>query len=73
MLFGLIIVCSLLAGATAAANPANVSVHSIAFALLLVVSLYVILDLEFPRFGFVRIDAFDKVLVDVHAGMVLPP
>jgi hypothetical protein len=30
---------------------------------------YVILDVEYPRLGFVRIDAIDHLLVDVRAGM----
>jgi hypothetical protein len=30
---------------------------------------YVILDIEYPRLGLVRIDAIDHLLVDVRAGM----
>ena len=33
------------------------------------VAVYVILDLEFPRLGFIRVDSFDQALVDVLAGM----
>jgi hypothetical protein len=29
----------------------------------------VILDIEYPRLGLVRIDSIDRVLVDVRAGM----
>jgi hypothetical protein len=28
-----------------------------------------ILDLEFPRIGWIRVDAYDQVLVDVRNGM----
>jgi hypothetical protein len=30
-------------------------------------SAYLILDLEFPRFGLIRVDAADQLLVDVRA------
>ena len=29
----------------------------------------VIMDLEYPRFGLVRVDAFDQVLIDVRESM----
>jgi hypothetical protein len=32
-------------------------------------ALYVIVDLEFPRLGLIRLDAYDKVLVDVRESM----
>jgi hypothetical protein len=30
---------------------------------------YVILDLEYPRAGFIRIDSFDRVLVELLESM----
>jgi len=33
------------------------------------VSVYVILDLEFPRLGLIRVDAFDQALVDLRESM----
>jgi hypothetical protein len=30
---------------------------------------YVILDLEFPRIGIIRIDAFDQILVELRQSM----
>jgi hypothetical protein len=30
---------------------------------------YVILDLEYPRLGLIRVDAFDQVLVNVRDSM----
>jgi hypothetical protein len=30
---------------------------------------YVILDLEFPRIGIIRIDAFDPILVELRQSM----
>ena len=36
------------------------------FALILAFTLYVILDFEYPRLGLIRIDDFDKLLVQVQ-------
>jgi hypothetical protein len=33
------------------------------------VALYVILDLEYPRLGLIRVSDFDQVLVDLRATM----
>jgi len=43
--------------------------HKIGFALTVAITVYVILDVEYPRLGFVRIDAIDQVLVETRAGM----
>jgi len=63
-------VCSLLAGyAMAGSNIRNVSLHVFAFAVLLAGTVYVIFDLDFPRWGFIRLDFADQALLDVLAGM----
>jgi hypothetical protein len=33
------------------------------------VSVYVILDIEYPRLGLIRVDAFDQALVDLRNNM----
>jgi len=43
--------------------------HSVLFALVLAATVYVIIDLDYPRYGLIRIDAGDQVLFDVRAGM----
>jgi hypothetical protein len=43
--------------------------HILAFAALTATSLYVIVDIEFPRFGLIRIDAADKLLIDLRDSM----
>ena len=52
-----------------AASSERSLLHVLAFALLMTISVYVILDLEYPRLGFLRIDAFDSLLVDVRRSM----
>ena len=36
------------------------------------IALYVIIDLEFPRLGLIRVDAFDRLLVELRASMESP-
>jgi hypothetical protein len=60
---------ALLAGYGTAGGKQRSWLHTIGFAALMTVSIYVILDLEFPRFGFIRVDSFDQLLVDVRNSM----
>ncbi len=60
---------ALLAGWGMAASSQRTLLHVVGFALLMTISVYVILDLEYPRVGFLRIDSFDSFLVDVRASM----
>jgi hypothetical protein len=62
MLLALGLAASLLTGfGMAAVAPAS-SLHTVAFATLLSMMLYVITDLEFPRLGLIKLDSFDHVL-----------
>jgi len=69
MLGLLALVCSLLAGYAMAGSKSRSLVHSIGFAVVLTLTVYVILDLEFPRIGLIRVDATDQVLRDVRQSM----
>jgi hypothetical protein len=69
MLFLVALVSSLLAGVGMAVSKQRNWVHMIGFAAVLALSVYVILDLEFPRFGLIRVDAFDQALMDVRSSM----
>jgi hypothetical protein len=63
------LVCALLAGIDAAPNPHRSWIHMVGFALILALTVYVILDLEYPRVGLVRLDMFDQALVDLRNSM----
>lgn len=64
------LVCSLLAGYVLAyTNTGNVRLHVIAFAVVVTLTIYVIFDLDYPRFGFVRLDFADQGLIDLLAEM----
>jgi len=69
MLFGLGLVVSLLAGYEMAPGKKRPLLHVIAFSTAISATLYVIMDIEFPRRGFIRVDYVDQVLVDVLKGM----
>jgi hypothetical protein len=43
--------------------------QALAFALVLVLAVYVIIDFEFPRVGLIRIQAIDQVLLDLREHM----
>jgi hypothetical protein len=69
MLFGLTLIASLLAGAAMAGGKWPSWLHMVGFALVMGISAYVILDLEFPRQGLIRVDAFDHVLTELRDSM----
>lgn len=58
-----------LAGFGMAGSKRRSWVHIIAFAGILAITTYVILDLEYPRLGLIRLDAFDQVMIDVRQSM----
>jgi hypothetical protein len=60
---------ALLAGYGMAGAERPSLVHMVGFAALISLAVYVILDLEFPRVGLIRLDAADRMLVDLRASM----
>jgi hypothetical protein len=44
-------------------------IHNLGFAAILAGTVFVIMDLEYPRLGFIRVDAFDQVLADLRQSM----
>jgi hypothetical protein len=69
MLIGLALASALLAGYQSASERGYDWIHKIGFAAIVSFTVYVILDIEYPRLGFVRLEAIDQVLVNVRAGM----
>ncbi len=63
------LVCSFLAGFDAAHRKTRSWVHTLGFAIILALTFYVIVDLEYPRVGLIRISSMDQVLVDLRATM----
>ena len=69
MLVGLALASGLLAGYQSSGEKRVDWAHAVVFAGIVAVTVYVILDIEYPRIGWVRIDAIDQVLVSVRASM----
>ena len=62
-------ISSLLAGFGMSSGKKRSWVHMVGFALITAGTVYLILDLEFPRLGFIRVESFDQVLVDLRKTM----
>jgi hypothetical protein len=69
LLFGLGLITSLLAGYRMASSRHRVWLHTLGFAIVTVIVVYVILDVEYPRVGMFRLDVADQVLLKVRQGM----
>jgi hypothetical protein len=69
LLFVLSLVAALLAGYGMGGGRGRGWLHGLGFAAVTVLALYVILEIEYPRWGLVREDAYDQVLVELRASM----
>jgi hypothetical protein len=69
LLFLLALVCSVLAGFGMAGNSYRSWVHIITFTFVTVISIYAILQVEYPRLGHTELAAYDEVLVQVRQSM----
>lgn len=73
VIFGLLgtvaLACALLAGFSMGAEPVRSWLHVLGFAAVLALTIYVTIDLEYPRLGLIRVDPFDQLLADVRAAM----
>jgi len=69
MLGGLSLVGSLLVGYGVSQNKRRTWLHSVVFAGIMSLSIYAIIDLEFPRLGLIRVDSADQLLIDLRKSM----
>jgi len=69
MLGSTAVLAALLAGYGMAGRRSRSLLHPLVFAVVMSTAIYVILDLEYPRFGLIRIDTADQILVDVRNSM----
>jgi hypothetical protein len=69
MLFALGMAASLLTGYELGASRTRRVFHTLAFVVAITATVYVIMDMEYPRLGLIRIDSADQVLRDVLHGM----
>jgi hypothetical protein len=69
LLGGLCLVSALLVGYGISPSKGRSWFHPLMFAAILSLTVYVIIDLEFPRLGLIRVDAADQVLIDLQRSM----
>jgi hypothetical protein len=66
LLFGLALACAVLTG-HAMAKSTNLSLmHVVGFATVIAVTFYVILDMEYPRSGLIRLDTSNQLLLELR-------
>jgi len=69
LLSALSLIGGLLIGYGTSINKDRSWFHTMLFATILALTVYVIVDLEFPRVGLIRVDAADQVLVELRQSM----
>jgi hypothetical protein len=69
LLFGLGLICSLLAGYRMSAAQHRSLLHILGFTVITVIIVYVMLDAEYPRAGLIRLASADQLLTDLRDNM----
>ncbi len=69
MLGLLVLVSGLMAGYGMAKAVRQSALHLFGFAALMALSVYLILDIEYPRLGIIRIHSFDQAMIELRASM----
>lgn len=70
LLVGLALMSALLAGYSMAEQRELSYLHIISYVAITAITIYVVLDMEYPRYGLIRLDPFDQLLVELHDSMV---
>jgi hypothetical protein len=63
------LICSLLAGYRMSGSQRRSWLHLLSFTVMTVIIVFVIIDVEYPRAGLIRLQSFDQFLVDVRENM----
>jgi hypothetical protein len=69
LLVAMSLLCALLIGYATSQNTARSWLHTLTFAAVISLTVYVIIDLEFPRVGLIRVDSADEMLLQVRESM----
>ena len=69
LLAALSLIGALLVGYGTSVNKQRSWFHTMVFAAILSLTVYVIVDLEFPRLGLIRVDAADQLLIELRQSM----
>jgi hypothetical protein len=69
LLFGLGLLCAFLIGKELRVKGPSGLIHAFGYALITAAIVFYIVDLEYPWRGWIRADAYDRMLVDVRSSM----
>ncbi len=69
MLFTLALASALLAGYGMGGARSRSWLHVLGYAVIVALAVYVIIDIEYPRLGLIRVDTLDQALIDLRKGM----
>jgi hypothetical protein len=69
LLWAMALAAALLAGYGMAGARSRSWMHQLVFAATIAISVYVIIDIEYPRFGLIRVEAFDQALEELLHSM----
>lgn len=69
LLFVFAIGCSFVGGCGMARSNQRRWVHNSVFAAMVAITVYVIIDIEYPRSGIIRVDTADQVLIELRSSM----
>lgn len=69
LLYGLSFIGALLVGYSTSINKERSWLHILSFSAVMSLAIYVIIDLEYPRLGLIRVDTSDQVLFDLQKSM----
>jgi hypothetical protein len=69
LLYLMAMASALLAGYGMSGGRSRSWLHVIAFPAVMAIAVFIIIDIEYPRLGLIKVDSFDKALVDLRAGM----
>jgi hypothetical protein len=67
ILIGLVLFSSILVGYGISTKQRGGALHYLCYAFVVAVTLYAILDMEYPRIGIFRVERFDHILTDLKA------
>ena len=69
LLFVLALGCSLIAGYGMAGGKTKGRLYVFGFTMITILTIYVILDMEFPRLGIIKVNSFDQSLYELRESM----
>jgi hypothetical protein len=69
MLGILMLISALLAGVSMAGGKTRSWIHILGFSAILAITMFIILDLEYPRLGWIRVSDFDQALISLRQSM----